>query len=167
MTQLIVCEKYRIAIAVAKALKATLNPAYGVYTNGDITVAYVHRGFIKPVSLDKAANGCLPFVPEKFKIAVTDKKRDRVLKPLFRNAKEVVFASDEGADAQARFFNICRHFRVGHPTSRMWLPRITRASIRRSFSKREKGRHLHNLAQSGLVAGAMDMMFEYNFAGVL
>ena len=47
MTQLIVCEKYRIAIAIAKALKATLNPAYGVYTNGDITVAYVHRGFIR------------------------------------------------------------------------------------------------------------------------
>ena len=164
---LIFCEKYRIAKAVAAALKATQNPHYGVFTNGDITVAYVHRGFIKPVSIDTAAKGRLPFVPDKFKIAVTDKKLDRILKPLFRNAKEVIFASDEGADAQARFFNICRHFRVGHPTSRMWLPRITRSAIRHSFAKREKGRHLHNLAQSGLVATAMDRMFEYNFGGVL
>lgn len=164
---LIICEKLRITKAVATSLKATQSPAFGVFTNGDITVAYVHRGFIKPVAIDAAADGKLPFVPEKFKIAVADKKRDRILKPLFRNAKEVVFASDEGADAQARFFNICRHFRVGHPTSRMWLPRITRSAIRHSFAKREKGRHLHNLAQSGLVAAAMDRLFEYNFTGVL
>ena len=104
---LIICEKFRITKAVATALKATQNPAFGVFSNGDITIAYVHSGFIKPVAID-AANGTLPFVPEKFKIAVTDKKRDRILKPLFRNAREVVFASDEGADAQARFFNICR-----------------------------------------------------------
>lgn len=164
---LIICEKLRITKAVATALKATQSPAFGVFTNGDITVAYVHRGFIKPVAIDAAADGKLPFVPEKFKIAVADKKRDRILKPLFRNTREVVFASDEGADAQARFFNICRHFRVGHPTSRMWLPRMTRSAIRHSFAKREKGRHLHNLAQSGLVAAAMDRLFEYNFGGVL
>ena len=167
MTQLIICEKYRIAKAVAHALRATQNPAHGIFANDGLTVAYIHRDFIKPSALDGTAHGRLPFVPERFRIVVTDKKRDRVLRPLFRSAREVVFASDEGADAQARFFNICRHFRVGHPTSRMWLPRITRGAIRRSFARREKGRHLHNLAQSGLVATGMDTMFDYNFAGVL
>ncbi len=45
------------------------------------------------------ADGKLPFVPSKYKMRVTDKVTDRRLKRLVRKAKEIVFASPEGAGA--------------------------------------------------------------------
>lgn len=164
---LIICEKYRIAKAVARSLKATTKLHHGVFTGNDITVAFVRKDFITLTPLSKMAEGRLPFVPAKYKMQVTDKVTDRRLRRLFRKAKEVVFASGEGAEAQARFFNMCRHFRVGQPTSRMWLTRLDQEAIRLIFAKREKGRTLHNLAQSGLVANGMEMLFGYNFGRVL
>lgn len=142
MTQLIICEKFRIARAVAKALKATRKLRHGVYANDEITVAFVRKDFIKPTPLSDMAYGRLPFVPAKYKMSVNDKVTDRRLKRLFRNAKEVIFASGEGAEAQARFFNLCRHFRVGQPTSRMWLTSLDYQAIRQIYAKREKGRHI-------------------------
>lgn len=164
---LIICEKYRIARAVAGALKATTRLHHGIFTNNDITVAFVRKDFITLTPLSEMAEGRLPFVPAKYKMQVTDKVTDRRLRRLFRNAKEVVLASGKGAEAQARFFNLCRHFRVGQPTSRMWLTRLDKEAVRLIFAKREKGRVLHDLAQSGLVANGMEMLFGYNFSRVL
>lgn len=164
---LIICEKYRIARAVARSLKATTKLHHGVFTGNDITVVFVRKDFITLTLLSEMAEGRLPFVPAKYKMQVTDKVTDRRLRRLFRKAKEVVFASGEGAEAQARFFNLCRHFRVGQSTSRMWLTRLDQEAIKLIFAKREKGRVLHNLAQSGLVANGMEMLFGYNFSRVL
>lgn len=164
---LIICEKYRIARAVARSLKATTRLHHGVFTNKEITVAFVRKDFITLTPLSDMAEGRLPFVPAKYKMQVTDKTIDRRLRRLFRKAKEVVFASGEGAEAQARFFNLCRHFRVGQPTSRMWLTQLDHEAIKPIFAKREKGRVLHNLAQCGLVNNAMEMLFGYNFSLVL
>lgn len=167
MTQLIICEKYRIARAVAKALKATKKLRHGVYANDEITVAFVRKDFIKPTPLSEMADGRLPFVPAKYKMSVNDKVTDRRLKRLFRSAREVIFASGEGAEAQARFFNLCRHFRVGQTTSRMWLTSLDYQAIRQIYTKREKGRVLHDLAQAGLVNNGMELLFGYNFSRVL
>lgn len=164
---LIICEKYRIARAVARSLKATTRLHFGVFTNKEITVAFVRKNFITLTPLSEMAGGRVPFIPAKYKMQVTDKSTDRRLRRLFRTAKEVVFASGEGAEAQARFFNLCRHFRVGQPTSRMWLTQLDHEAIKPIFAKREKGRVLHNLAQCGLVANGMEMLFGYNFSRVL
>lgn len=164
---LIICDKYRVASAVAKAMKATRKIGYGIHANNEVTVAYINRGFISLTSPCVSAQGQLPHIPVKYKMQVTDKTTDRRLKRLFRQAKEVVFASAEGAEAQARFFNICRHFRVGQPTSRMWLTSLDSEAIRHIFAHRQKGRVLHDLAQSGLVAAGKDMLFEYNFGMIL
>ncbi len=167
MTQLIICEKYRIARAVAKALKATTKLHHGVYANEEITVAFVRKDFIMPTPLSDMADGRLPFIPAKYRMSVNDKITDRRLKRLFRSAKEVIFASGKGAEAQARFFNLCRHFRVGQPTSRMWLTNPDYQAIRQIYAKREKGRVLHDLAQAGLVNDGMELLFGYNFSRIL
>lgn len=159
---LIVCENYRTSKNVALAMGANIETAYGIYTSNSIAVATIPEKFIRQTPLCEMADGRYPFIPEKFKMSVTDKELERDLKPLFREADEVVFASDGGADAQARFFNICRHFRVGCTTSRMWLTRLCYGAIRGAFHFRESGRHLYRLAQTGLVSKGMDMMFEYN-----
>ena len=114
---------------------ANTETATGIYTSNSIAVATIPEKFIRQTPLCEMADGRYPFIPEKFKISVTDKELERDLKPLFREANEVVFASDGGADAQARFFNICRHFRVGCTTSRMWLTRLCYGAIRLGLAK--------------------------------
>lgn len=160
---LIICENNRTTQTVALAMGANIEINPGVFASNTLTVATVPEKFIRHTPISEMAEGRYPFVPEKFKMAVTMKELERELKPLFREAEEVVFASNGGADAQARFFNICRHFRVGCPTSRMWLTRLSYGAIRGAFHYRESGRHLHRLAQTGLVSKGMDMLFEYNF----
>ena len=146
----------------ALALGANTETSTGIHASTTVTVVTIPEKFIRQIPLDEMAEGEYPFIPEKFKMAVTMKELERELKPLFREAEEVVFASDGGADAQARFFNICRHFRVGCPRSRMWLNRLSYGAIRGAFHFRETGRHLHRLAQTGLVSKGMDMLFAYN-----
>ncbi len=160
---LIICENYRTSKNVALALGAGIETASGIYASNSLTVAAIPARFIRHTPLCEMSEGAYPFFPEKFKMDVTDKELERELKPLFREAAEVVFASNGGADAQARFFNICRHFRVGCPTSRMWLTRLSYGAIRGVFHFRESGRHLYRLAQAGLVSKGMDLLFEYNF----
>ena len=159
---LIICETSRIAKTVALAMGADNEISAGIYASDTLTVAAVPAGFIRQTPLDEIADGEYPFIPAKFRMSVAMKELERELKPLFREAEEVVFASAGGADAQARFFNICRHFRVGCPRSRMWLTRLQYGAIRGSFKFRESGRHLHRLAQTGLVSKGMDLLFAYN-----
>lgn len=159
---LIICESSRIAKTVALAMSADKEISSGIHASDTVTVAAIPAGFIRQTPLDEMADGEYPFIPAKFKMAVAMKELERELKPLFRSAAEVVFASNGGADAQARFFNICRHFRVGCPRSRMWLTRLSYGAIRGAFKFRETGRHLHRLAQTGLVSKGMDLLFTYN-----
>lgn len=159
---LIICENILATKTVALSLGANTEAANGIYTSDTVTVANIPPRFIRQTPLRELAEGEYPFMPDKFRMSVTMKELERQLKPLFREAGEVVFASDGGADAQARFFNICRHFRVGCPRSRMWLTRLSYGAIRGAFHFRESGRHLHRLAQTGLVSKGMDLMFIYN-----
>lgn len=159
---LIICENILATKTVAISLGANTEAANGIYTSDTVTVANIPPRFIRQTPLCELAEGEYPFMPDKFRMSVTMKELERQLKPLFREAGEVVFASDGGADAQARFFNICRHFRVGCPRSRMWLTRLSYGAIRGAFHFRESGRHLHRLAQTGLVSKGMDLMFIYN-----
>lgn len=159
---LIICENILATKTVALSLGANTEAANGIYTSDTVAVANIPPRFIRQTPLCELAEGEYPFMPDKFRMSVTMKELERQLKPLFREAGEVVFASDGGADAQARFFNICRHFRVGCPRSRMWLTRLSYGAIRGAFHFRESGRHLHRLAQTGLVSKGMDMMFTYN-----
>ncbi len=122
---LIICESILATKTVAIALGANNETSEGIHTSGTLTVATVPPRFIRHTPLGEMADGKSPFIPEKFRMSVSDKELERELKPLFREASEVVFASDGGADAQARFFNICRHFRVGCPRSRMWMTRLS------------------------------------------
>lgn len=163
---LIICENNRTSKTVALAMGAETETAKGIYASDSITVATVPVKFIRQTPLEEMT-GEYPFIPEKFRMAVTMKPLERTLKPLFRDATEVVFASDGGADAQARFFNICRHFRVGCPRSRMWLTRLSYGAIRGAFYYRESGRQLHRLAQTGLVTKGMDLLFSYNIRRAL
>lgn len=177
---LIVTESTQTALVISRALNATDETAPSTYAGANETVIAIEPGFIAPKPLGETLHNspfkeALPLIPKKYafgvrtvdtdghrEVSAADRAEDERLRTLFDAADEVVFASDGGADAQARFHNICQHYNVGVPTSRVWLTRLEYMAVRKAYRSRAKGRHLHDLAQSGLVAMAMDALFEYN-----
>ena len=176
--KVIITEAAPVASAIARALNVTTNVAVpGVIYNNGIAVITVTSDFIRPFGLGVLpGKDALPIVPERYTygirhtpdengrygISTEDKTYADYIGKLIRGGDEVIFASDGGADAQGRFANICRFFKVGAPTSRMFLTRLERKAIKSAFKTRQWGRKFHNLAQTGLVGMAMDEAFKYN-----
>lgn len=177
---LIVAESAQSALVISRALNATDAIAPATYVGANETIVAIDPGFIsvRPIGSmlhNSPFKESLPLIPKTLyygmretemegrrKVSVADRAEDERLRTLFDEAEEVVFASDGGADAQSRFGNICLHFKVGVPTSRMWLTSLDYTVIRRAFRNREHSRSLHRLAQSGFVSAAMDLLFDYN-----
>lgn len=176
--KVIITETTAVASAIARALSVNNTvSAPGVYYDAKTAVIAIDRDFITPYGMGVLpGKDALPIVPGRYTygirlthdsngrhgIAAEDQAYADYIGELIRGGLEVIFASDGGADAQARFSNICRFFKVGVPTSRMWLTRLEKKAIRNAFETRVRGRALHNLAQSGLVSMAMDEAFKYN-----
>ena len=176
--KVIITEAAPVASALARALNVTTNVAVpGVIYNNDIAVISVTPDFIRPFGIGVLpGKDALPIVPERYTygirhtpdgngrygISTEDKTYADYIGKLIRGGDEVIFASDGGADAQGRFANICRFFKVGAPTSRMFLTRLERKAIKSAFKTRQWGRKFHNLSQTGLVGMAMDEAFKYN-----
>lgn len=176
--KVIITETTAVASAIARALDVRNNvSAPGVFYDSRTAVITIEKGFITPYGVGVLpGRDALPIVPERYNYGVRltpDEKGRKNVSPeyqayadyvgeIIRGALEVVFASDGGADAQARFYNVCRFFKVGVPTSRMWLTRLESKAIKRAYETRLRGRSLFNVAQSGLVSMAMNEAFMYN-----
>lgn len=167
----IITENPRAAKAIAKAFDATPGKVTGIFNSNDLTVLSVPEDFLTPRKLDINTMGKLPYVPSTYNLRQNRSKSPRGFEGAARKAilasEEVVFATASGADAQARFDNILRHYGVGQKTSRMWLKSLRRSDIASAFATRESGRQLHRLAQTGLVSMAMESAFNYNFNNAL
>ena len=167
----IITENPRSAKAIAKAFDATPGKVNGIFNSNDLTVIAVPQDFLTPRKLDINTLGKLPYIPSTYNLRQNRSKSPRGFEGAARKAilasEEIVFASASGADAQARFYNICRHYGVGQKTSRMWLKSHRRSDIAPAFAARESGRQLHRLAQTGLVSMAMESAFGDNFNNAL
>lgn len=163
----IITEHSRVSIAIAKTFNVTQSSLKNIYLSDDLSVIMVPKDYLSARKLNFAMLGELPYIPASYhlrqKRGKSQRGFDNKVREIILSSDEIVFASNEGAIAQARFDNLCRHFNVGQKTSRMWLNALTPNSVVHSFEKRESGRHLHSLAQTGLVTMAMDSAFEYNF----
>lgn len=73
---LIICESILATKTVAIALGANNETSEGIYTSGTLTVAAVPPRFIRHTPLGEMADGKSPFIPEKFRMSVTDKELD-------------------------------------------------------------------------------------------
>ncbi len=176
--KVIITETASAASAIARALNVTNTVAVpGVHYNDIYAVITITPDFIRPYGIGVLpGRDALPIVPERYiygirqtpdencryGISAEDQAYADYVGELIRGGLEVTFASDGGADAQGRFANICRFFKVGVPTSRMYLTRLERKAIKAAYKTRQWGRKFHNLAQSGLVGMAMDEAFKYN-----
>lgn len=179
--KVIITETTAVASAIARALnvnktaKSTAVP--GVIKDSKTAVIAIEQNLLTPYGVGVLpGKDALPIIPERYtygirltpyasgrrRVSEEDQAYADYIGGIIREGDEVVFASDGGADAQGRFANICRFFKVGTPTSRMWVTRLEKKHIKKAFEKRQRGRSLHNLAQTGLVGMAMNEAFRYN-----
>ena len=138
--KVIITETTAVASAIARALNVNNKvSAPGVFYDAKTAVITVPKDFIAPYGVGVLpGKDALPIVPERYSyglrvtrgepgrngISAEDQAYADYIGDLIRGGREVVFASDGGADAQGRFSNICRFFKVGAPTSRMWVTRL-------------------------------------------
>lgn len=176
--KVIITETTAVASAIARALSVNNTVTIpGVWYDNKTAVIAIPKGFIAPYGVGVLpGKDALPQIPERYTyglrytadengrygISAEDQAFSDYIGELIRGGLEVTFASDGGADAQGRFANICRFYKVGVPTSRMWVTRLEKKSLKSAYQMRVRGRSLFNLAQSGLVGMAMDEAFKYN-----
>lgn len=174
---IIVTESANATATIARALSVSSTAVADVYAGKKYAVLTIAKGFITPYGVSATTGpDSLPCVPERYaygiRLSDVDGKREIApedqafadyLAEFFAGAEEVVFASDGGADAQGRFQTICRFFKVGCKTCRMWLTRLEPKSVRHAFKHREYGRQLHRLGQTGTTGAAMNSLFAHNF----
>lgn len=179
---LVIANSAQIAFAVSRALNCTDRTPQGAYTNdtGSIVITSVDSGLIAPFPLQSYANGSdfiktLPFIPKnytygvrqtmvdgKMKVMQEDKTAAEQLYTMISEAKEVIFASNGGSDAQALFSIVCQSAKAGQKISRMWLTTLSNRAISYAYRHRENGRNITRIARSGLVNLGMDFLFRTN-----
>lgn len=179
---LVIANSAQIAFAVSRALNCTDRTPQGAYTNdtGSIVITSVDPGLVAPLPLQSYANGSdfiktLPFIPKnynfgirqtlvdgKMKVVPEDKAAAELLYAMIAEAREVIFASNGGSDAQALFSIVCQAAKAGQKISRMWLTTLSNRAISYAYRHRESGRNITRIARSGLVSLGMDFLFRTN-----
>lgn len=179
---LVIAHSAQIAFAVSRALNCTDRTENGDYTNdtGSIVITSVEPSLVEPAPFQYYAGGSdfiktLPFIPKrylygiradnvdgKFKVSDEDKSTVVRLQALVEQAAEVIFASNNGSEAQALFAILCQAAKAGRRTSRMWLTTLSNRAITYAYRNRESGRNIIRIARSGFVHHGMNFLFRAN-----
>ena len=179
---LVIAHSTQIAFAVSRALNCTDRTENGDYTNdtGSIVITSVEPSLVEPAPYQYYAGGSdfiktLPFIPTrylygiraynengKFKVSDEDKSTVIRLHALVEQAAEVIFASNNGSEAQALFAILCQAAKAGCRTSRMWLTTLSNRAITYAYRNRESGRNITRIARSGFVHHGMNFLFRAN-----
>ena len=179
---LVIAHSAQIAFAVSRALNCTDRTENGDYTNdtGSIVITSVESSLVEPAPYQYYAGGSdfiktLPFIPTrylygiraynengKFKVSDEDKSTVIRLHALVEQAAEVIFASNNGSEAQALFAILCQAAKAGRRISRMWLTTLSNRAITYAYRNRESGRNITRIARSGFVHHGMNFLFRAN-----
>ncbi len=179
---LVIAHSAQIAFAVSRALNCTDRTENGDYTNdtGSIVITSVESSLVEPAPFQYYAGGSdfiktLPFIPKrylygiradnvggKFKVSDEDKSTVVRLQALVEQAAEVIFASNNGSEAQALFAILCQAAKAGRRISRMWLTTLSNRAITYAYRNRESGRNITRIARSGFVHHGMNFLFRAN-----
>ncbi len=179
---LVISNSAQIAFAVSRALNCSDRNENGDYTNdtGSIVITSVEPSLVEPAPYQYYAGGSdfiktLPFIPTrylygiraynengKFKVSDEDKSTVIRLHALVEQAAEVIFASNNGSEAQALFAILCQAAKAGRRTSRMWLTTLSNRAITYAYRNRESGRNITRIARSGFVHHGMNFLFRAN-----
>ena len=125
--RLYIAEKPSVATAIADVLKGKRKEGYYEVPGGVVTWAFGHLfGTAMPEdydpSLKKWREEDLPFIPEEWKLKISDDKQKqfKIIKDLHKNAKEVVNAGDPDREGQLLIHEILNELGNKLPVLRYW-----------------------------------------------
>lgn len=154
--KVVLAEKPSVAREIAQHLRAgTRCEGYFQGDGYQVTWAYGHLAALKdPDEYDPAwkrwSLETLPIVPERFELKLVEqglaRKQFAVVKRLFRDAQEIVAATDAGREGELIFRYILQLAGCERkPFRRLWLSSLTPQAIREAFARLRPGHELDGL----------------------
>jgi len=147
----ILTEKPSVARDIAKCLQ--VNNKHDGYIDGNgyqITWAFGHLVELKePAEYHKEwkrwSLESLPLIPEKFGLKArgddSAKKQLKIIKGLFKNADEIICATDAGREGELIFRYILSWAQcLKKPVKRLWISSMTDESIKKGFANLQDGK---------------------------
>lgn len=154
--KVILTEKPSVARDIATHLGA--RQKYEGYYEGNgyqVTWAFGHLISLKDPdeydpSLKKWSLSTLPFIPAEFELKIVEDKGIRkqfaIIKKLFKQAGELICATDAGREGELIFRYILTMTQCkSKPWKRLWLSSLTEEALRAAFQNLKSGREYDNL----------------------
>ncbi|MFV0236959.1 MAG: DNA topoisomerase 3 [Flavobacteriales bacterium] len=167
--KVILAEKPSVARDIAKIVGA--NQRHDGYMSGnDYTVTYAFGHLIELANIKKYQEHLslnnLPVIPEKLDIQVSDdsgkKKQFNTIKKLFKEADEIINATDAGREGELIFRYIYLMAKTRVPFKRLWISSMTDEAIKKGFSTLKNGLEYNNLYYSARARAESDWLVGLN-----
>ena len=128
--KLIVTTNSEKARLIAKALDVPFNVEYNFYENNEYQI--ISMGYINFKINNNGSN--LPASPNEFNVEINDTCQEaNLLKKLFNEADEIIYASDMSYEKEFIFHNLYSYFEEDKPIKRLFITSDERKKIRLSF----------------------------------
>lgn len=90
------------------------------------------------------------------------KKQANTIKTLFKEAEEIVCATDAGREGEAIFRYIYNWTKTNKPVKRLWISSLTETAIKDGFAKLHHGSEFDNIAKSAKARAIADWVMGVN-----
>ena len=152
----VLTEKPSVAKDIAHFLKAThRKDGYFEGAGYRVTWAFGHLVSLKEphdydINFKRWSLDTLPIIPEKFSLKLINnsgvKKQYSVIKELFKQADELICATDAGREGELIFrYILALSGSSKKPFKRLWLNSLTNEAIKEAFGKMKSGEEYTNL----------------------
>lgn len=174
MKTLIVAEKPSVARELAAFLDVKKQRKNNGFMEGDKYIITWLLGHYDP-ELKRWKAETLPIVPSKFRYKVREikGKKDpkaadqyRTIKSLFERSdvREIICATDPGAEGEYIFREIYYHCHCKKPVKRLWLKSLTEEGLQDAFSNLRDSKEFDGLYQSALCRSKADWLVGLNLS---
>lgn len=171
--KVILAEKPSVAGDIAKVLGATSRKD-GYFEGAGWRVTYAYGHLIELAApaeygFDKWDAASLPIMPEEFIYKPKDERRKQlsVIGQLFKDADEIICATDAGREGEAIFRYIYNHLRIRKPVRRLWISSLTEEAIKEGFANLKPGSDYDNLYLSAKARNEADWLVGMNASRAL
>ncbi len=167
--KVILAEKPSVARDIAKIVGATQrNDGYLSGNDYAVTYAFGHlielsniKKYQEHLSLDN-----LPVIPDKIDIELAPdqgkRKQFAIIKKLFKEADEIINATDAGREGELIFRYIYLMAKVRVPFKRLWISSMTDEAIKKGFATLKSGLEYNNLYYSAKARAEADWLVGLN-----
>ncbi|RUA08180.1 MAG: DNA topoisomerase III [Flavobacteriia bacterium] len=167
--KVILAEKPSVARDIAKIVGANQRND-GYLSGNDYAVTYAFGHLIELANIKKYQEHLsldnLPVIPEKIDLELASdqgkRKQFAVIKKLFKEADEIINATDAGREGELIFRYIYLMAKVRVPFKRLWISSMTDEAIKKGFATLKNGLEYNNLYYSAKARAEADWLVGLN-----